>query len=252
MSASRPQGRRLSRRAGARALGWALVLGLALPLFAADDLPRQEQIIGTRAQLKQLRHEREQLKANLERYEGTAVTTAAEIGSLTQLVRESKRREQELLRMRQQLLQERAERGRRVERLHRQIAGAEARIRANLRNVYRLSKVEDSASLLVLARNKTYFKDAAVFARLTRLDREALARYRALTEELAQAQEEAQRALQEQTAVMEALVAEQAQLVESERTLRESLKELRRNQKLSEAYLQELDRSMTGMEATLA
>jgi septal ring factor EnvC (AmiA/AmiB activator) len=230
----------------------ALALALALPLVAADEGARQEQIRGTRAQLRQLRHEREQLKSNLERYAGKAETTLAEIESLTQLVRDSKRRERELLRLRDDLLREQAVRERRMEEIRARIAAAKARIGANLRNVYRLSKVEEAASLIMLALHKTYFKDTAYLSRLTRLDREALAGYHALTGDLAQAEEEARRALEEQTAVMETLISEQAQLVESQRVLLAVLADIRRNQQLSEAYLKELDQSMTGMEATLA
>lgn len=235
-----------------RILAAALALALALPLFAADDGVREEQIRGTRVQLKQLRHEREQLKENLERYAGKAETTLAEIDSLVKLVRDSKRRERELQRLRSDFLRDRADRAKRIDRLLGQIALAEARIRANLRNVYRLSKVEEAASLIVLAQYKTYFKDTAYLSRLTRLDREALVRFRMLTVELAEAQAEAQRALEEQALVIETLLAEQAQLVESERVLRGALEEIRRNQVLSAAYLKELDESMTGMAATLA
>jgi septal ring factor EnvC (AmiA/AmiB activator) len=72
-----------------------------------------------------------------------------------------------------------------------------------------------------------------------------------LAKELSEAQAEAKRALEEQAAVLDSLLAEQAQTVESERALRQALAEIRRNQTLSQAYLQDLDHAMTGMETTL-
>lgn len=230
----------------------ALLGAMAAPLWAADDEPREDRIRNTRVQLKQLKHEREQLKTNLERYAGAAQTTLAEIQGLEQLVREFKRRERELQSLRRTILEERKARARRIERLKANSAAAERRIQDNLRNVYRLNKVEEAASLISLAQYRTYFKDLAYLSRLTRLDRNAILHHRELTADLVHAQQEAERALEEQTAVMESLLAEQAQLVESERALRNALKDIRRNQQLSEAYLAELDQSMTGMEATLA
>jgi septal ring factor EnvC (AmiA/AmiB activator) len=227
------------------------MLGTIGNLGAADP-PRGDQIRDTQQQLRQLRHEREQLRKNLDSYAENAKNTLAEIEALTAAVRDSRRRVRELEQLRHDLLRERATRAEKLETLRARTARAETRIRQQLRDAYRLTKVEATASLVALAEDKRFFKNTAYLSLLTRLDREALAGYQALAKELSAAQTEAQHALEEQAAVLDSLLAEQAQTGESERALRQALAEIRRNQTLSQAYLQDLDHAMTGMETTLA
>ena len=239
----------------ARRAGWlvpVLVCCAALALFAADGEPPGDGAGDSRLQLKQLRHEREQLRLNLEAYAGSERKSVGELEELTEQVRAAKRRERQLKRRRGQLLEERTRRGRRIRTLRKRIAASEGRIGEHLRSVYRLSKVADSASLLTLSSYKSYFKDSSYLALLTRLDREALTRFQGLKEDLQTAQDAAQHTLNELADVMDALVAEQVQLVESERVLQRSLKEIRDNQALSREYLRELEETMTGMEQALA
>jgi septal ring factor EnvC (AmiA/AmiB activator) len=234
-------------------LGAALLaLAAAGPSKGADPPPRGEQIRDTQQQLRQLRHEREQLRKNLDSYAENAKSTLAEIEALTAAVRDSRRRVRELEEMRRDLLRDRASRAEKLESLRARTARAESRIRAQLRDAYRLAKIEATAPLLSLADDKRFFKNTSYLSLLTRLDREALQRYQTVATELSGAQIEAQRTLAEQAAVLDSLLAEQAQAVESERALRQALAEIRRNQTLSQAYLKDLDQAMTGMESTLA
>jgi len=230
----------------------ALALGALAFAQGAGPPPRSEQIRETQLQLRQLRHEREQLRKNLDAYADNAKTTLAEIEALTRAVRESRGRVRELEQLRRDLLRERAVRAERLETLRARTARAEARIRGQLLHAYRLAKIEAAASLVALAQDKHFFKHTAYLATLTRMDRQALAGYQSLARELADAQMESQRLLEEQAAVLDSLLAEQAQLVESERALRQGLAEIRRNQTLSTAYLQDLDQVMTGMETALS
>jgi septal ring factor EnvC (AmiA/AmiB activator) len=246
--------RRIGFPSRAGAALWVLALALALPVrlsFGAEPA-RDQQIRDVQQQLRQIRHEREQLRKNLESYADKAKSTLGEIETLSAAVRDSRRRIRELEGLRQEVLAARAARAEQIETLRARAARAENRIRLQLRNAYRLAKIEAAASLVALAEDRRFFKNGAYLALLTRADREALANYQRLTQELTEAQAAAQRTLQEQAAVLDALLAEQAQGVESERALRRALAEIRRNEKLSQAYLQDLEQAMTGMETALA
>ena len=227
-------------------LGLLLAGALLIPLAVGQDRAGG-MVDGTRSQLKQLQMEREQLKQRLDDARSIEQETLGGIEQLSQEVRKSKKREDRLRAQRRTLNHENTRRAARIKDLRTNIERSRLRIGDQLRRMYRLSKLQDTTSLISLAQYKTYFKDNRYLQLLSDQDRDALAGYQALGVALKAAQAETQKTLAALAVVIESLAEERESLAEKQQALAGSLGRIRENQELYGRYIADLNQSLEAM-----
>jgi septal ring factor EnvC (AmiA/AmiB activator) len=246
-------GRKIRGRALARAAALLLLWGLAgaRPL-AAQETQAPGSLSDPRAQIQQIRAEREQMERRLAGFKLSERETLGEIEQLAGAVSASRKRKRVL---ETELARSHAERVRRDEELtdlNVTIRAAQQRLGKRLRRLYRFTKAEQSATLFQLARFKSFARDSHVLARLQQSDQEALRKFEAARLDLLRKQAELRETLTHLEALKAELDTESDLLREREKGLQESLANLRRNQELYGRYLGELETAQSGVEDALA
>jgi septal ring factor EnvC (AmiA/AmiB activator) len=229
-----------------------LLAGLVLGAAAlAQGLPQKDPLTEKREQIQQIRAEREQMERRLEVFKMSEQETTQEIEQLSDAVKASRNRKGQMERDLARTGAERAKQDQELEDLTLRIRASQQRIGKRLRRLYRLAKAEDSATLFQLARFNSFARDTFVLARLQQQDHQALQQYEALARQAKQKQTDLRATLAHLESLKSELDEERKLLVEREGGLRESLKNLRKNQELYGQYLGELETSQNAVEATL-
>ncbi|HEX7928905.1 MAG TPA: peptidoglycan DD-metalloendopeptidase family protein [bacterium] len=225
-----------------------LALVLAAPAFAQTA---KDPVSEKREQIQQIRAEREQMERRLEVFKLSEKETTQEIDQLSDSVKASRNRKSQMERDLVRTQAERAEQDKEMEELTLRIRGSQQRIGKRLRRLYRLAKAEDSAALFQLARFNSFAKDTFVLSRLQAQDAEALKQFETLAGAVKQKQQDVRQTLAHLESLKGELDEERKLLTEREGGLRESLKNLRKNQELYGQYLGELEKSETAVESAL-
>ncbi len=246
-----------ARLPGRRPVLWLLpalvLLGLVGgPGAARPDEPKPPELAPQRAKIEQLRRERTAAEHQLARFEASEEELQSEITHLADLVRASRQRQdalQQRIGAQQRVTDAQA---RELARLKREIAQGRERIGQRLHRLYRMTKLGRSAALFQVARHLTFAKDSHYVALLQEADRQAIAQYEALNADLVEKQAQVERTLERLLTLREELDEETALLAERRVFLRTSLRDAARNRELYGKYLRDLERMMSGMEATIA
>lgn len=218
---------------------------------AGQGLAPPDPLAEKREQIQQLRAEREQMERRLEVFKLSEKETLQEIEQLAEAVKASRARKGKI---EQDLARTQAARARlngELEDLNLRIRAAQQRIGKRLRRLYRLAKAEDSATLFQLARFSSFARDTYLLARMQQADQQALRQLEALAQELAGKQAHLRATLAHLESLRGELEEERKLLAGREQGLRESLKNLRKNQELYAQYLAELETSQNAVEAAL-
>jgi septal ring factor EnvC (AmiA/AmiB activator) len=228
-----------------------LCLALLTAPSSAQTPGAKDPVTEKREQIKQIRAEREQMERRVEVFKLSEKETLDEIEQLSEAVKASRNRKRQ---MEQDLARTNAARAKQDEELadlNVRIHGSQQRIGKRLRRLYRIAKAEDSSTLFQLARFKSFARDTFVLARLQQADHEALRQFEALAAQARQKQADLRDTLTHLESLRQELEEERKVLVERESGLRESLKNLRKNQELYAQYLGELEAAQNGVEAAL-
>lgn len=202
--------------------------------------------------IEQLDRERSEVKQRLTQFDSSKSELRSEIRRLSDLVRESKQRKDELQRTlgRQKGLIIRQEKELALTRD--KIRSGENRIRLSLRRLYRLLKTGREATLFQLANSQTFAKDAHYMTLLREADQKALDQYQALTRELLDKNHEVELSLVRLKGLQKELEEETANLYQRESFLEDSLKDVEENRAMFRSYLADLDKLMSGMEEEIS
>ncbi len=237
----------LSRRAVLIAYCALLMAGTASPhsVFAQA---KPDLLQSQRQQLEQVNAEREQMQRQVQGFKVSEQETLQEIGTLSEAIKLQRRRtrelEEDLARNTALQTQQDAE----LAELSGRADGSRSRMSVRLRRLYRLAKSERSATLFTLARARTFARDATLLARVQSLDQAALKQYETLEQALSAKTADLRATVSRLKSLRTDLDAERKQLAEREAGLKESLKELKRNQQLYAKYLTDLEGVQTTMQ----
>lgn len=249
VSAAGPS-RQAIRAAAARGLcrlapALLLILSAAEPAFPqdqADPLQTQKQ------QLQQVNTERDQMQRQIAGFEVSEQETLQEIASLSDAIKTSRRRaldlERELARTSAQQARQDAE----MAQLNGRMQESQTRMAIRLRRLYRMTKTEQSATLFQLARHRSFPRDATLLARVQAQDQAAVRQYKALQRDLDAKTIDLRATVERLRSLRGDLDSERAQLDEREGRLRESLKNVKRNQQLYAKYLADLETMQSHMQ----
>lgn len=209
------------------------------PTVPAQD--RHDLLQSQRQQLEQVQAEREQLQQQVAGFRLSEQEAIQEIATLSEAIKAHRRRalslEQDLARTTATQSRQDAE----LADLTTHADGSRSRMTVRLRRLYRFAKTERSATLFQLVRSRTFARDATLLARVQSTDRRALKQYETLEQALQAKAAEARTTVERLQALRSDLDTERKQLADRERGLRESLKDLKRNQQLYAKYLAELE-----------
>ena len=230
-----------------RRLGLALllILSAAGPAFTqgpADALQTQKQ------QLQQVDTERGQMQRQIAGFAVSEQETLQEIASLSDAVKTSRRRALDLKRELAKTSAQQAQQDAEMAQLNGRVQESQARMAFRLRRLYRMTKTEQSATLFQLARHRSFPRDATLLARVQAQDQAAVRQYRALQRDLDAKSVDLRATVERLRSLQGDLDSERAQLDQREGQLRESLKNLKRNQQLYAKYLADLDMMQSHMQ----
>ncbi len=232
------------------ALAAALLLGGLVPPLLAQDKP--DLLQSQRQQLEQVQAEREQMQKQVAGFKLSEQEALQETAALSDSVKAGRRRarelEQELARTNALQTQQDAE----LADLTAREQASRARLALRLRRLYRMTKVERSATLFQLARGRSFARDAALLARVQSLDRAALQQAESLRQDLSAKTAALRATVERLRGLATEFEAERAQLVVREKGLKDSLRDLKRNQQLYAKYLADLEGVQTGMQEAVA
>jgi septal ring factor EnvC (AmiA/AmiB activator) len=127
-----------------------------------------------------------------------------------------------------------------------------ARLALRLRHLYRMTKAERSATLFQLARARSFARDTELLARVQALDQAALRRAEALQRELSLKTAALRTTMARLRGLAAELETERAQLVVREQGLKDSLRDIKRNQHLYAKYLADLEGVQVSMQEAVA
>src|SRR5579863_386850 len=208
---------------------------------APDVLQSQKQ------QLEQVQSEREQMQRQIAGFKVSEQETLQEIQSLSDAVKTSRRRAQDLERELAKTTAEQKQQDAELARLTEQEGISRDRMAVRLKRLYRMTKTERSATLFQLARNRSFARDASLLARVQAQDQAALRQYESGQRDLSAKTVELKATVDRLQMLQSDLDAERKQLADRESGLRDSLKGLKRNQQLYAKYLADLE----GMQANM-
>lgn len=242
--------RGLSRHAVRTARLAAVISGTAWLVLGnpARSQDRSELLQSQRQQLEQVQAEREQMQRQVAGFRLSEQEALQEIATLSESIKAQHRRtrtlEEELARTMALQAQQDAE----LADLTGKADGSRARITVRLVRLYRLVKSERSATLFQLTRSRTFARDVSLLARVQTADQDALKQYETLGQALQAKTAEVRTTVERLRGLRADLDGERKQLAERERGLRESLRELKRNQQLYAKYLADLDGMQSSMQ----
>jgi septal ring factor EnvC (AmiA/AmiB activator) len=244
--------RTLRLRTG-RSLLLALWIAAALPLPLAPPAAAQaaDPLAARREQIQQIRGEREQMERRLEAFKLSEKEALEDIEQHSAAVKASHSRKRAIEEELARATAQRRAQDRELAALNAQMRQLQQRIAARLRRLYRMSKAEASASLLQLARFKTFARDAHVVTRIQQGDQQAVHQFQALAGAALQRQGELRSTLAHLESLRSELDAESRVFSEREEGLRATLENMRKNQELYARYLGDLETARTGVEAAL-
>ncbi len=250
-AAMRP--RALARTAAV--LGCALILAAPGPALAQTAVGkkelRQPELRKQRAQLRQLEFEKAQVRRRLRKFSASEKGLLAEVARGVKESKTVKKREQELARQQRRQRRRKAAQEKRIRELTQEIEKGRTRVAGHMRRLYRLSKTQDSATLISLARHRDFFRDSSYLGTVIRAGREAIRKHERLGRKLEEKRVAASETLQRLEELKTLLALEKTELKQSQTALDASLAKLRKNRGLYKKYLEELERTRQGMERTL-
>ena len=226
-------------------LAGLLLMALASSALAQDPLETKKK------KIQQLQFEREQISKQLSEFKESEGELLGDVRLLTRQIRHLKARETELRR-------QRTRQSTLARKNQKEIAGLQAKINQlqgqasqHITRIYRFTKLGESASLLTLARNREFFKDAYILARAARMDMTVVKEFQDTREKLNEKKISAEKTLENIRILEMQLQAEKQDLADKERALKADLGNLRSNRKAYRKYLTEIEDVKQGMETAV-
>ena len=220
------------------------LLSLFLTPAAAQQggVDSQAELEEKRAGINRLGREEAEVRQRLTTFAASEKELHSEISQLSDLVRESRLRKEELENTISAQNKVIAQQERELKEAEAAIALSRRRIGMRLRRLYRLNKLGGSAALFQHTRLQTLSKDTVYLTMLQEGDRRAIRQYEVLARGLSAHRDQVSHTLRRLEALRDELKAENGQLEERKRYLAESLRNVGKNKKLYGTYLEDLDR----------
>lgn len=232
------------------AAAFLLLLGQPRPAPARSPAAKQE-LRNQKKQIRQLQFEQEQVRRQLNKFQTSEAGMLADVKRLVKESKAVKKRERELARQRRRQLRRKAKQQRRIRKLAAEIEENRGRVTGHLRRIYRFSKLQDSATLISLARYKDFFRDSHYLGEVIRAGQKAIRKHESLSRKLQKKQTAAAETLERLAELKSLLAQEKKEMRKSQGALTKSLSELRKNRGLYAKYLQELETTRQGMAKAL-
>ena len=210
-----------------------------------------DQLDHKKSEVRRLDQEKTALRQHLSRFQASEAELQEEIEKLSDLVRVSRSRKQDLeIRITRQAAQNQVQR-RIIKRLKVKISAGKRRTGLRIRRLYHLTKKGGGASLLQLRDFKSITRDSVYLARLQALDQEEIGRFEEMKRDLQVQQEGMDIALNRLVLLRDELEEESRLFLERESFLQASLYDIKKNRTLYRNYISDLDATVVEMQQTI-